>query len=413
MTAAETEPDRQSILHAGVARCVVTPDPLIPISRGMGDCRAAKEAIGDLEVRVLVLQQGALRVALASMPFIGWSTPLCARVRGLVPGIPPENILFAATHTHSGPDTYGFPNAHGSYAIDMDYLAATCERTAETIQAALNACEPVEVRVATGEAFGKIAYNVYAPDFYDPRCGVLQCLRPDGSILATVINYACHPEVMSSAEVCSPDFIGPLYDFVDARTGGTTLFVNGAQGGLVTADDRGIEADSERWAECVRIGELLGSEALRIIAGAPFQSAPTLWCAAHPITFPVCPSMAALMSTLHPVVMQGYSIPEEATSYTVQQNVINLGNSQWVTIPGEPLPNVGYYLKRKMHGEHNFLLGITNDGLGYFLSRVDYDSFKAYDYITLTSLHELAGEHLIDATLALVNAAPRPEPLAP
>ena len=64
-------------------------------------------------------------------------------------------------------------------------------------------------------------------------------------------------------------------------------------------------------------------------------------------------------------------------------------------------------------GWHGLWPHTTNDGLGYFLSRVDYDSFKAYDYITLTSLHELAGEHLIDATLALVNAAPRPEPLAP
>lgn len=407
------EPDGPPTLQAGIARCVVTPDPLIPISRGMGDCRPAKERIGQLEVRVLVLQQGDLRVALASMPFIGWSTPLCARVRRQVKGIPPENILFAATHTHSAPDTYGFPNAHGGYAIDLGYLEATCQKTAQTIQSALDSLEPVHLRVATGEAFGKIAYNAYAPDFYDPRCGVLQCLRPDGTVLATVINYACHPEMLAALQVCSPDLIGPLYDYVDAQTGGTTLFVNSAQGGLVTADDRGIDTDEERWSECVRIGELLGSEALRIVAGAPVQTNPALWCAAHDITFSVCASMAAMMRTLHPGVMQEFSIPPVATTYTVQQNVINLGNAQCITIPGEALPNIGYYLKRKMHGEHNFLLGLTNDGLGYFLSKVDYDSFKSYDYITLTSLHEMAGEELIEASLALVEAAPRPQPLVP
>lgn len=397
-------------LYAGVARRVVTPDPLIAITHGMGDCRPATGKLGELEVRVLAVRQGGQCFVLASMPFIGWPTPLCDHTRAQVRGIAPENVLFAATHTHGAPDTYGFPNAHGGYAIDLAYLEATSQSTAEAIEEALGAMEPVHLRVASGEAFGKIAYNVYAADFYDPRCGVLQWLRPDGSVLSTLINYACHPEVLLSLQVCSPDFVGPLYDYVDEKTGGMTLFVNGAQGGMVTADARGVEREEELWPECVRIGHLLGSEALRIIAGASLQETPTLWCAARPITFPVCASMAAMMQSLHPRVMQGFSIPNVAM-YTVQQNVVNLGNAQIVTIPGEALPNIGFYLKRKMHGEHNFLFGVTNDGLGYFLSRVDYDSFKSYAYITLTSLHEMAGELLIDETLAFVNAAPRPAPM--
>lgn len=396
-------------LYAGVARRVVTPNPLIAITHGMGDCRPATGKLGELEVRVVAVRQGTECFVLASMPFIGWPTPLCDHTRALVRGLAPERILFAATHTHGAPDTYGFPNAHGGYAINLPYLEGTCTSTAEAIEEALAAMEPAQLRVATGEAYGKIAYNVYAEDFYDPRCGVLQWLRPDGSVLATLINYACHPEVLMSLQVCSPDFVGPLYDHVDAETGGTTLFVNGAQGGMVTADNRSAEGDQEHWDECVRIGQLLGSEALRIIAGAPIQETPVLWCAARTIGFPVCDSMAALMHTLHPGVMQGFSVDSAATTYTVQQNVLNLGNAQILTIPGEALPNIGFYLKRKMHGEHNFLFGVTNDGLGYFLSRVDYDSFKSYAYITLTSLHELAGEILIDESLAFVDAAPRPE----
>jgi hypothetical protein len=61
---------------------------------------------------------------------------------------------------------------------------------------------------------------------------------------------------------------------------------------------------------------------------------------------------------------------------------VNLGNAQILTIPGEALPNIGYYLKRKMQGEHNLLFGLTNDAFGYILTREDYDSFKRYRYIS-------------------------------
>jgi hypothetical protein len=88
---------------------------------------------------------------------------------------------------------------------------------------------------------------------------------------------------------------------------------------------------------------------------------------------------------------------------------VNIGDAQMLTIPGEALPNIGYYLKRNMHGEHNMLLGLTNDAFGYILTKVDFNSFERYNYITRTSLGEMTGEILIDETLKFVDACPRPE----
>jgi hypothetical protein len=45
-----------------------------------------------------------------------------------------------------------------------------------------------------------------------------------------------------------------------------------------------------------------------------------------------------------------------------------------------------------MHGEHNLLLGLTNDAFGYILTKVDWNSFERYNYITRTSLGEMTGE---------------------
>ena len=59
-------------------------------------------------------------------------------------------------------------------------------------------------------------------------------------------------------------------------------------------------------------------------------------------------------------------------------NLLNIGNAQILTIPGEALPNIGFYLKRKMHGRHNLLFGLTNDALGYIITEDEY-RHKTYE----------------------------------
>jgi hypothetical protein len=40
--------------------------------------------------------------------------------------------------------------------------------------------------------------------------------------------------------------------------------------------------------------------------------------------------------------------------------------------------DIGFYLKRQMKSEHNFLFGLTNDAFGYILTKVDFSSFPRY-----------------------------------
>jgi hypothetical protein len=89
-------------------------------------------------------------------------------------------------------------------------------------------------------------------------------------------------------------------------------------------------------------------------------------------------------------------------------NLISFADAQMITIPGEALPNIGYYLKRKMKGKHNFLFGLTNDAFGYILTKVDFNSFERYNYVSRTSLGEMTGEILINEVLDLVSRSPAP-----
>jgi len=209
----------------------------------------------------------------------------------------------------------------------------------------------------------------------------------------------------SEAGILSPDLVGPLYDRIRTQGGGTGIFMNSAQGGMVTADNRGPDDKSVRtWAECVRIGTLLADEALRIVQSAREQKNPALFCVARTISFPLdSPLLRAVMvsSPLH------YPT-NDTTRVSAQLNLVNVGDAQILTIPGEALPNIGYFLKRKMRGENNLLFGLTNDAFGYILTRVDWNSFKAYNYVSRTCLGEMTGEILIDESLKLIAESPAP-----
>ncbi len=403
----------QSIM-VGAAKRILTPNPLLPISGGIGTPNPVKENKGDLFVRAMVIEKGETIFAIVSVDFLGWTSILGNRSRALIKGIPPENILIGATHTHSAPDPYGFPDMNGKTFADIKYLDGCVQQIADAVNEAIANKQPASLKIAMDEAVGKIAYNYYAPALYDPRCGVIQALATSGprmgQPIVTLVNYAVHPEVLGNKQgILSPDLCGPLYSKIEKETGGMALFMNGAIGGMVTADTRleyGKEGQGQKednsWEECIRIGELLASESLRIIQKAPVLDNPAVFIASRPLTFPV-------ESDIMRFIIQKSSMKYESfadNKVTTQLNLINIGPAQILTVPGEAMPNVGYYVKRNMNTTMPFLFGLTNDAFGYMLAKVDYQSFKRYEYVTRTSLGEMTAEIYMEQALKLVKESP-------
>ncbi len=398
-------------LKAGAALRIITPDPLIPVSGGIGTPKPASIKNGDLYVRALVLEKGAERIAIVNIDNLGWPAVLGDRSRKLIKGIAPENIIIGVTHTHSAPDAYAFTDQNGNIGADLKYLEWCVVQIADAVNEATKKLESADLKIAVGEAKGKIAYNYYAPKLYDPRCGVIQAIsnkgKNQGKAIATLVNYATHPEIIGNSRgILSPDMVGPLYDRIEQKAGGIALFMNSAQGGMVTADNR-LEDGKEAfdWAECKRNGELLADEALRIVADAKIQKNPDIYCTSKVVEFPVESEMMRAILNNSPL---GMNITKENT-VTTRINLLNIGTAQVLTIPGEALPNIGFYLKRKMPTEHPFLFGLTNDAFGYILTKVDFNSFDRYEYISETSLGEMTGEIYIEEVLDLVEKSPKPE----
>jgi len=392
--------------RSGAAYRIITPDPLLPVSGGVGTPKPVTEKKGELYARALVMEKGDTRIAIVNIDNLGWPAVLGDKSRKLIKGIPPENILIGVSHTHSAPDAYAFPDEKGQNGADMEYLDWCVKQIADAVNEAVDNLENASLKIAVDEAKGKIAYNYYAPKLYDPRCGVIQTISSTGKVIATLVNYATHPEIIGSNRgILTPDLCGPLYSRIEEKVGGVALFMNSAQGGMVTADNRlenGKEASD--WAECVRNGELLADEALRIISTAEIQKNPDLFCTSKEVEFPVDSDL--MLYILNNSAL-GFKTSKDNTIST-KINLLNIGTAQVLTIPGEALPNIGFYLKRKMPTKHPFLFGLTNDAMGYILTKEDFNSFERYTYVSRTSLGEKTGEIYVNASLDLINMSPKP-----
>jgi hypothetical protein len=397
----------------GVGKTVITPNPLLPVSGGVGPSNPTTAKQGELHARAMVFQHGDTKLAVVQLDLLGFPSVLCARVYKQVPRIPGDNILIGSTHTHSAPDCYGFPDLDGKTSGNLKYMEFVCNQAAIAINRAIDNLQPAHLKIATGEAKGKIAYNFYAPELYDPRMSVIQAITPAGETIGTLVNYAIHPEVLGSGlGLVSPDLVGPLCDKLEADVSGMGMFMNGAQGGMVTADNRVLDKpsdplkakwhDARTWGECIRIGHLLASEAQRIVKDVKPQTDPGLTCRAQQVKFPIDSDLMWLI--LHSSPLK-YPYNKDK-SISARINLVNLGNAQILTIPGEALPNIGYYLKRNMKGDNNLLFGLTNDAFGYILTKVDFNSFKRYEYVSRTSLGEMTGEILIENALKLIEDSP-------
>ena len=398
---------------AGAAMRNITPKTLIPISGGMGTPKMPTGIKGELTVRAFVLEKGTTRIAIVSVDNIGWPAYLGDRSRKLIKGIAPENVLIGATHAHSCPDAYGFTDDKGNTGADLKYLDWCVTQIADAVNEAVSKLEPASLKTAVGEAKGKIAYNYYAEKLYDPRMGVIQAIATSGANkgkpIATLVNYATHPEILGTdRKLISPDLCGPLYDRIESKAGGMAIFMNSAQGGMVTADTRrenGKEAND--WDECIRIGNLMADEALRIIEPAQKQENPDLYCASKVITFPIDSEAMRFVFKHSPLAAQAAKNSDFSTVST-RLNLLNIGKAQVVTIPGEALPNIGFYVKRKMKSDQPFLFGLTNDAFGYMLTKEDFGGFERYNYVSRTSLGEMTGSIYEDEAIRFINESPVP-----
>lgn len=160
-------------------------------------------------------------------------------------GVAVERVVLAYSHTHSGglfeSDRIKLPGGElieGYLAEVQTKLRAAAALAASQLSAAtlsygLGRCNLAANRDFWDEDRGIYAcgYNPLTPA--DDTLLVVRALAPDGRLLVTLVNYACHPTTLAWENTrISPDYVGALRETVERATGAAAVFTLGACGNL-------------------------------------------------------------------------------------------------------------------------------------------------------------------------------------
>lgn len=211
---------------------------------------------------------------------LGWwrTLPDFEQVRSAVlgaTGIGHDDLLLHLTHTHAGPsicrEDEDLPGGE-LVPAHLDFIAA---QTAAAASAAIADLGPAVLDAQTGHhplaAVRDIIHEGQPLLGFDPSQHpddtllVVRASRLDGTALATIVNYACHPTTLGHDNShVSPDYVGPMRAVVEAATDAPCLFLQGASGEL---------APREQYSDSIdlvdRHGRSLGYAVLALLETLP------------------------------------------------------------------------------------------------------------------------------------------------
>jgi hypothetical protein len=158
-------------------------------------------------------------------------------------GVAKEEILVVFSHTH-GAGLMGLDRASLSGGdLIPPYLQSLGDKAGALIRDAIAALQPAGIVYGRGKC--SLATH---RDFWDGKqfvCGhnpgvpvddtviVARVTNDEGNMLASIVNYACHPTTLAwENTLISPDYIGAMRELVERDTGAPCLFLQGASGEL-------------------------------------------------------------------------------------------------------------------------------------------------------------------------------------
>src|SRR5579884_683604 len=364
--AAQAQESRSEGLLAAADKVDITPTHSVYMAGYAGNRRSVG-AHDPLMARCLVMQQGPTRIAFVSCDLLGVPRYQIEQIRAKVRSVAPEHLYIAATHTHSGPDTLGQwgPDLQTS-GVDQEWMAGFRAKVARLVDATAARLQPAVLKFASTKQVPRISKNIRVPQILDTELGVMQVLARDTQKpIATLVNYACHPEILTTHHL--------------------------------TADfDETTAPKGENWQAAEAIGTSLGQRAQELLGQAEIVREAPIQTQQRVFTVPLenAQFKALIALKVFPNLLKDGQIETEV-------NRITIGPAEFLTLPGEVLPNIGLYLKRLMSGQPKFLLGLTCDELGYILTPEDY-GLDLYRYETSVSVGSEMGARMEQNLRALL-----------
>jgi hypothetical protein len=378
-------------LKAGAAKRSITPTKQVYLA-GTGENRISTSVHDDLYAHCVYLNDGNREVTIVSLDLLGFFINDVQAVRNILKksGFDPAGVFIASTHTHTAPDVIGLWGPNGAVSgRNPSYLKQVYGAINGCALSARGSARPVEAGFAAGE-IGNVCHNIRDEGIQDNTANVMQLREPGSRIVATIVNYGCHPEIMLGASEISSDFVSMLYKRIEEKTGGTAMFLNGALGGMVTP-----KISANNWQEVERVGNLFSDEIEKIMGELS-------WSRPARIQYD---TSKLILKNVNGEFALGYRTgmyPRQVVNgkITTEMMHLRIGPAEFLSVPGEALPKVGLKMKTLMNGGYKFLISLGDDELGYILPKEDFDPKR---YEETRSLGPDTAPDLYDAAKKLVG----------
>ena len=428
----------RAALKGGCAKVNITP-PVGTWLSGYGARDKPSDGIVDeLYARALVLDNGGNSIAIISVDLLWIPLELTNNVREILNdkiGIPGQNILVCATHTHFGPKIYGETKMGPELSdntVDSSYVRTLVKKITDSVFLAYRRMEDVKIGAVKGD-IPEIVYNrrptradgsvqttfslplevaatrkirrgpdgsavvtftfptegpalTFGP--VDPEAWVLRVENAEGEMVGSVVNFACHAVTGSTFSdwfyCISADYPGEMMRVVEQLEGGVCLFASGTAGDIVPLR-RGKKPRYE-------IGRALAGEAIRRLQFVRTSGDIDIAAMTQQVRLP-------LRQDLSPdrIIAAG----KDKTHLATEIQVLRLGDIYILGLPGEVLVEVGLDIKKKAGLEKLIIAALSNDTIGYVCHSLAYEQ-GGYEAVSGTNLAKGAGEMIVNHSLDLL-----------
>lgn len=226
--------------------------------------------------KALVLKDADTTLAIVSMDLVGVPPANVAAIKeALAERAGIDVAMLLVSHTHSGPDgDPSFPSAENPWVKELE------EKVIAAVVAAKDALVPVRYGAGNGEVVEghnrrKVAEDGSVEMFWrntervptspvDYNVGVIRFEKMDGSVLASVVNFTCHPVVLGPENLeISADYVGVMAKAFEAEVGGVCLFAQGASGDINPFWGKTPPAEGA-FEAMENMGKAVAAEAIRV-----------------------------------------------------------------------------------------------------------------------------------------------------
>ena len=169
-------------------------------------------------------------------------------------GIPPQNLWWTVTHTHSAPET-GPPGVGAAFMLERykqaakgdsnpEYTQFVEAKLIEGLRLAREKLQPARLGFGLGfstaninrrgkDVDGKVSLGLNPDGPVDRQIGLIRIENLNGGLIGLIANYAIHGTVLGPPNhAISGDAPGVAAQYVEEKLGVPMLFINGAEGDL-------------------------------------------------------------------------------------------------------------------------------------------------------------------------------------